>query len=134
MTRARTIWEEGREPGNRAVALAVALTLTAVVIDLPLEGHVGLFVDLVFVLACVAAAILVRPTDFFAVGVLPPLLMVGLFVLLAIVHRAAVGDPGDGAVQAVVTGLGRHCIALFVGYALTLGALAMRRHVLGIRL
>jgi hypothetical protein len=127
------VWEEGREPGNRVVALASALTLTAVVIDLPLQGHVGVLVDLVFVGACVAAALMVRPPDFFAVGVLPPLLMVGLFVLLAIVHRSAIGDPGDGLVQAIATGLARHCVALFVGYALTLGALAMRRRVLGLR-
>src|SRR5262249_19814191 len=73
--------------------------------------------------------LLVRQSDMFTVGVLPPLLMVGTFLLLAITRTASIARPDDGVVQAVVTGLGNHSIALTLGYALTLGALAMRRHV-----
>ena len=57
------------------------------------SGGVGLFFDLGFVALCLGLALAVRPTDFFVVGVLPPLIMVGVFVLLEAtrpgVHRAA---------------------------------------------
>lgn len=133
MTHARTIWEEGSEPGSRVVALATALALTAIALDLTVGHRVGLLFDLAFVALSVTAALLVRPPDMFVVGVLPPLLMVGAFLLVAITRVAAIASPGDGVVQAVVTGLGRHSIALFVGYGLCLGALAMRRHVAQVR-
>jgi hypothetical protein len=127
---ARTVWEEGREPGSRVVALFAALCLTEVVLELLAHGRLGIVFDLAFVAAAVLAALLVAPRDFFTIGVLPPLAMITLFLLLALVRRDAIADPGDGAVQAVVTGLGRHSVALFVGYALSLLALQQRRRVL----
>jgi hypothetical protein len=130
---ARTIWEEGREPGRRVVALAAALSLSAAALDIAVVGHLGLVYDVVFVLVSIATAILVRFDDLFTVGVLPPLLMVGVCLLLAITHATAIANPGDGVVQAVITGVARHGVALFVGYVLCLGCLAMRRHVVAIR-
>lgn len=130
MPHARTVWEEGREPGSRVIALFAALCLTETVLELAAHGHLGIVFDLVFVAAAVAAALLVAPRDFFTVGVLPPLGMVILFVLLAVVRRDAIADHGDNLVQAVVTGLGRHSVALFVGYALSLLALQQRRRML----
>lgn len=129
MTRATTIWEEGREPGSRVVALAAALVLTATVLDVAISAPLGLIFDLGFVALSLAAALMVRPPDMFTVGVLPPLLMVGDFLLLALTRTASIAQPGDGVVQAVISGLSHHSVALFVGYALCLGALAMRRHV-----
>lgn len=133
MTHARTLWEEGREPGSRVVALAAALALTAIALDLLLGSRVGLLFDIAFVALSLVAALLVRPPDMFVVGVLPPLLMTGTFLLVALTRAEAIASPGDGVVQAVVTGLGRHSVALFVGYGLCLGALAMRRHVAHVR-
>lgn len=133
MTHARTIWEEGREPGRRVVALGVALALTVAALDLELTGRMSLLFDLVFVGLSVVVALLVHPRDFFTVGVLPPLLMVGVFLLLALTKPGTIAHDGDGVVQAVVSGLGHHSISLFVGYALCLGCLAMRRHVLAQR-
>ena len=40
--------------------------------------------DVAFVLVCVAAALAVRPRDFFVIGVLPPLLMAGTVAVLAL--------------------------------------------------
>jgi len=134
MTHARTIWEEGREPGRRVVALAVALALTVAALDLELTGRMSLLFDLVFVLVSVVVALLVHPRDFFPVGVLPPLLMVGVFLLLALTRPESIAHRDDGVVQAVVSGLGHHSISLFVGYALCLGCLAVRRRVLAQRL
>ena len=82
VTQARTLWEEGREPGRQVVALGVAVALTVVIVDLALVGRVSLFFDLCFVVLCIGLALAVRPTDFFVVGVLPPLIMVGVFTLL----------------------------------------------------
>ncbi len=129
MTHARTLWEEGREPGPQVVALGVAAALTVVVVDLLLGAHIGLFFDLCFVALCVALALSVRPSDFFTVGVLPPLLMVGTFVLVGISRPSVIGDPDDGAVQSVITGLSEHSLALVVGYVLCLATLFVRQRV-----
>ena len=129
VTQARTLWEEGREPGRQVVALGVAVALTVVIVDLALVGRVSLFFDLCFITMCVALALAVRPTDFFTVGVLPPLIMVGVFTLLGFVRPEAIADPRDGVIQAVVSGLSHHSVALVVGYLLCLGCLALRQRL-----
>lgn len=129
VTHARTLWEEGREPGPQVVALGIALALSVVVVDLWLVGRVSLFFDLCFVVLCLGLALAVRPTDFFTVGVLPPMLMVGVFILLGLTSPHVIAHPDDGAVQAVVSGLATHSGALIVGYVLCLATLAVRQRV-----
>lgn len=124
----RTLWDGGREPGRQMVALAVALTLSAIVLDITLGQDLGLFFDLCFVALCVTIALQVRPRDFFTVGVLPPLVMLGGFVLLDLTRPEVLGDPKDGVVQSVVTGLAQHSGALVAGYLLCLVVLAVRHH------
>lgn len=124
----RTLWEEGREPGRQVIALAVALALSAVVLDVAMGTDLGLFFDLCFVALCVTIALQVRPGDFFTVGVLPPLLMLGVLVLLDVTRPEVLGDPKDGLVQSVVTGLAQHSGALIAGYLLCLVVLAIRHH------
>ena len=131
MSQRRTLWEEGREPGRQVVALGLALALTAVVLDQVIFGRVGVFFDVCYVLICVAMALAVRPEDFFTIGVLPPLLMVGVFTLLGATRPDVIADPSDGVIQAVVAGLGHHAAALVVGYGLCLAILAVRHRVLG---
>jgi hypothetical protein len=123
---ARTLWEEGHEPGRQMVALGLALTLTVAALDVGIGGSVGLFFDLSFVGVCVIVALLVRPEDFFTVGVLPPLIMLVVFVVVGISHRVAISRYDDGLVQAVITGLSHHAIALGAGYAACLICLAVR--------
>ncbi|MDN4160174.1 DUF6542 domain-containing protein [Nocardioides abyssi] len=130
MERARTLWEEGREPAFQVVALGLAVTLTAVVLDVWLLGDVGLLFDLCFVGLCVALALRVRPSDFFVVGVLPPLLMLVVFAMLGSTRPDTIAQPHDGAVQAVVSGLSTHSAALVVGYLLCLACLFVRQRVL----
>jgi hypothetical protein len=127
----RTLWEEGREPGRQVVVLGVAVSLSAVALDLALGGDLGLFFELCFVALCLGLALAVRPADFFTVGVLPPLLMVGVLLLLEITRPAVLGAPHDGAVQSLVTGLADHSGALVAGYVLTLATLALRHRVAG---
>jgi hypothetical protein len=130
VSHARTVWEEGREPGHQVVALGTAVALTAVLVDLVLTDEVGLLFDVAFVLLCIMLALVVRPDDFFTAGVLPPLLMVGVFTFLAFVEPATIADRDDGAVQAVVSGLSHHSEALVGGYLLCLAALLIRAQVL----
>jgi len=129
----RTLWEQGEEPGYEVAALAVALLLTATTIDLALAERLGLLFDLTFVTVCARAALMVRPADFFTVGVLPPLIMVGVFALLGTTRPEVIADPGDGVVQAVVSGLSHHSGALVAGYLLCLATLAVRQRVLAAR-
>jgi hypothetical protein len=123
----RTLWEEGRQPGRLVANAAGALVLLVVVLDLLVFSGVTVVFDVAFVLVCVAAALAVRPQDFFVIGVFPPLLMAGTVAVLALLTRSTVADPGDGFLQAVVSGLAHHAGSLVVGYALTLAILALRQ-------
>jgi len=122
----RTVWDEGREPGLQVVALGAAVALSAVLVDLALTDEVSVLFDVTFVALCLLLALDVRPADFFITGVLPPLLMVGVFVLLGVARPGTLGEPGDGAVQAVVSGLSHHSEALLVGYLVCLAVLGIR--------
>ena len=128
--RARTLWEEGREPGREVAALTVALLMTVTVIEVGFADRLGMLFDVVFIALCLYAALSVRPSDFFTVGVLPPLVMLGIVALLAVAEPTAVGHPTDGIGQATITGLSDHSLALVAGYLLSLVVLAVRRRVL----
>ena len=126
MSEARTLWEEGHEPGRQVVALGLALALTVVVLDVELGGGVGIGFDVAFVLVCLTVAMLVRPEDFFTAGVLPPLIMLTVMVLVALWHAAALTPVDTGLLSTVVTGLAHHALALGIGYAGCLVCLAVR--------
>jgi hypothetical protein len=123
----RAIWDDGREPGRAVVALGVAVALSAIVVNVAMVGRVTMFFDLWFVLLSLGLALLVRQRDFFTVGVLPPLIMVGAFAVLAVDRPGAIANPDDGVVQAVVSGLAHHSVALVCGYALCLMTLFARQ-------
>jgi hypothetical protein len=128
VTQADAFWAAGREPGRQVVSLGVAATLTAVSIDVFLAGRLTFFFDLCFVVLCLGLAALVRRRDFFLVALLPPLLMTAVFGFVALVARDAIAEPTDSVLQAVISGVATHGIALFLGYALCLGWLAWRLH------
>jgi hypothetical protein len=123
----RTLWEEGRKPGQFVASAAGLLVLASVLVDLLAFDDLTLVFDIAFVLACVAAALAVRPRDFFVIGVYPPLLMACTVAFLAVLDPGAVAEPADGFLQAVVSGLAHHSGFLVLGYALTLGILALRQ-------
>jgi len=125
----RTIWDEGRENGRAVVALGAAVALSAIAVNLAMVGRVSMFFDLWFVVLCLGLALLVHPRDFFTVGVLPPLIMLGAFVVLAAGRPEAIASPRDGIVQAVVSGLAHHSVALIAGYALCLVTLLFRQRL-----
>ena len=120
------LWE-GNAPGSEVVALSSAVVLTVAAVEVMMVGHLKLFFDLCFVVVCLGAALMVRPRDFFTVGVLPPLLMLGTMVIVALNGPKVIAAPHDGVVQAVVTGLAHHSLALFAGYAVCLVTLLVRQ-------
>ncbi|MGF9754372.1 DUF6542 domain-containing protein [Microvirga sp. 0TCS3.31] len=128
MTRAHTWWQVGQEPGRQVVSLGIALALTAVALDVLLVGSLTLFFDLCFMVVCLGLAALVRRQDFYLVALLPPVLLVVVLGFVAAVARDAIADPRDSFLQAVVSGVVTHGVALFIGYALCLGWLGWRLH------
>jgi hypothetical protein len=123
----RAIWDDGREPGRAVVALGVAVALSAIVVNVAMVGRVTMFFDLWFILLSLGLALLVRQRDLFTVGVLPPLIMVGAFAVLALDRPGAIANSDDGLVQAVISGLAHHSVALVCGYALCLVTLFARQ-------
>ena len=130
VTRAPTLWEEGTEPGRKVVLLGAVATFTLLLLDLALNESATILFDLGFVLACVTAALMVRPADFFTIGVYPPLLMLGSFWLVALFRPDSIAREQDSAFQAVISGLAHHAGALLTGYGLCLACLAVRQKVL----
>jgi hypothetical protein len=115
--------------GSRVTRLSVLAGLAVLAVNLAIFGRLNLFFDIGFVLVCLGAALAVHPRDFFRVGVLPPLLLLGFITLVALVHRAWIAEAGDGLVQAVVSGLAHRASALLTGYLLVLAVLAIRQRV-----
>jgi hypothetical protein len=115
--------------GSRVTRLAALAGVLVLSIDLAVNGHPSILFDVGFVVICVGAALAVRPSDFFRVGVLPPLLLLGLMTLAAVLHRAWLGPASDGILQAVVSGLAHRASGLLTAYLLTLAVLAIRQQV-----
>ncbi len=121
------MWSDGLEPGRQAVALGIAAVLTIVAINVLLVGRLSFFFDLCFIVLCLGLALVVKPHDFFTVGVLPPLMMLAVVALLGAVAPETVAAKDDGIVQSIVSGLAHHSGALVAGYAVCLGTLALRQ-------
>ncbi len=115
--------------GSRVTRLAVLASLVVLVLDLAITRQLTVIFDIGFVLVCVGAALAVHPRDFFHIGVLPPLLLLGLISLVAIANRGWVAESGDGFVQAVVSGLAHRATGLLAAYLLALAVLVIRQRV-----
>ena len=115
--------------GSRVTRLAVLAGLVVLLLDLAITQQLSVIFDIGFVLVCMGAALAVHPRDFFHIGVLPPLLLLGLISLVAIIDSDWVAEPGDGFVQAVVSGLAHRATGLLAAYLLALGVLAIRQRV-----
>jgi hypothetical protein len=119
--------------GGRVTRLAVTTCVLLVAADLLVTGHLGWIFDLGFVAMCIGAALAVHPRGFFRVGVMPPFLLLGISLFLAVADRRAVALANDTFVQAVVSGLAHHSGALFAGVVNTLVVLAIRHRVTHLR-
>jgi len=106
------------------IVLGTLLLSGATWLEVSLTDRLGLFFALCFVLTVLTAALLVRSEGFYAVGVLPPLLMVAVLVAVAWSAPQAIQAPGlaveAGTVQRVIAGIVNHATPLAVGHALVL--------------
>jgi hypothetical protein len=124
------LWEEGRWSGDRVTRIAALSCLTLLGLDLLIGPGLGALFGVGFVLVCTGAALAVRPSDFFHVGVLPPPLLLGSACVGAAVARADVAAPGDGYLQAVIAVLASCSGVLLLGYLAAAAVLAVRHRVL----
>jgi len=127
---APTLWQEGHWSGDRVIRLSISLCVVAVIADTVATGRLDWIFDIAFVAVCIGAALAVRPGDFFTVGVLPPLLLLGCAIGLSVVARQTVASASDSFVQGVVSTLAGHSAGLAAGYLLSLLVLAIRQRVI----
>ncbi len=126
---APTLWEEGRWSGRRVTRFSMLASALLVAADLAATGRLERIFDSGFIVLCVGMALAIRPQDFFRVGVLPPMLLLGVCVTLGLGHRASIAAADDGLVQSVISGLAHHSGPLLAGYALALAVLGIRSRV-----
>ncbi|MPZ95223.1 MAG: hypothetical protein GEU96_10005 [Propionibacteriales bacterium] len=104
-------------PPASVVVLALLSTSTIAVVDRGLTGRLSQFFDLSFVLVCIVAALAVRRSGLFTVGVLPPLLMGGVFAVFTVVDPGTLTADHLAFASTVLTGLAHHAAALVAGHA-----------------
>ena len=126
MTPAPAPWIHGTEPVRRLWALGAALTLTAVGIDQIFGGQLSLFFDVCFIAICALLAWRVQHGGFYAAAWMPPGLLFGTVLFLAMTSPAMVADEGDGTIQALVSGLAHHSVGLAGGFAVAVAVLQWR--------
>ena len=120
-------WLQGTEPGRQVAALGLALVLTLVVIDYLLVGRLSFFFDLSCSTVCLYLAVRIEDDSLYLAAILPPVLFISVVLLLGAIAPEMVAEADDGVIQAFVTGFATHSVALVVGWALALLALAGRR-------
>lgn len=115
------------------IALGGLLLAGATWLHVTLTDRLGLFFSCCFVLTCLTTVLLVRSNGFFAVGVLPPLLMLGILAAVAVLAPTHIDAPGladdAGLVPRVVAGLVGHAGGLVIGHAAVLGIIGARIRV-----
>ncbi|MGH3454886.1 MAG: DUF6542 domain-containing protein [Nocardioidaceae bacterium] len=112
------------------VTLSVACTVGAATLQLLLTDALGAFFGICFVLTSLTAALMVRSDGFFVVGVLPPLLLVGVLTAVAVIVPSGIDAPGladdAGLVQRVIAGIVSQAGALVIGHAGAIAVLGLR--------
>ncbi|TXL61491.1 DUF6542 domain-containing protein [Aeromicrobium terrae] len=112
-----------------AVTMACATLGVVTVLDL-LDGRLGIVFSIGFVLAAVTAPVSVESRGLLPTGVLPPVLLVGALMLVAVVNSDALVvdglSPDVGAFGRLVASVVDHGIVLVVGHGLALAAIVAR--------
>lgn len=112
------------------IVLTVVLLAAGTALEVWLTDRLGLFFAVCFVLTVLTAALLVRTNGFYAVGVLPPVLMLAALSAVAWLAPLAIEAPGlvvdAGAVQRVIAGVVNHATPLAIGHGLVLLVIGAR--------
>jgi len=110
----------------QVVAGAVVATAAVVAFDVALTARLSMFFDLCFVLVGLWAALVVRRSGLYAVGVLPPLLLGAVVAFLAVTMPAALTASHLAFVSTWLTGLAHHGVALGATHVLVLAIVGLR--------
>ena len=120
-----------RDLGARqAIVIACAAMTAIAILDVVVDGKLGTLYSVGFILIAVTTPLSVDVRSLFAPGILPPLLMIGVILIFAIVAPSAI--PADGLVssagtlQRLIAGIIDQATALVVGHLLALGVIALR--------
>lgn len=113
-----------------AVLVSAIGVVGAAALQLLLTDRLGIFFGICFVLASLTAALTVRSDGFFTVGILPPLLLLGVLTAVASIRPSAIDAPGladdAGLVQRVIAGVVSQAAALVIGHGLAIAVLGVR--------
>lgn len=130
---ARAPWVGAEPPVGLVVGPAALLLQVVAFAEIQLRGTVGIGTGVALVLVAVAAALAVRIRDLFTAGVLPPLLLVAVLVVVAVVQPAGIRvtelDPTASVPQRVIAGFVDLAGALVMAHALALVLVALRMRV-----
>lgn len=122
----RTAGRDPLLPGRAVVILALLTTTTLALLDRAWTGRLSQFFDLSFVLVCVLAALAVRRSGLFTVGVLPPLVLAAVFAILAVLDPATLTAQHVAVISTVLAALAHHAAALLAGHGSALAILVAR--------
>ncbi|MCD9153698.1 DUF6542 domain-containing protein [Aeromicrobium duanguangcaii] len=114
----------------RAAVVCSVLGLAAVTgLDL-LDGRLGPAFSVAFVLVVVSAATAVQERGFFTVGILPPVLLVGALLVVALLAPDAIvitGLPeGTGVFGRTLSATIAHGVPLLIGHAVAIAVIVGR--------
>jgi uncharacterized protein DUF6542 len=114
---------------GQAVALACGALAAVTALDLA-DGRLGFLFSLGFVLAVATAPLSVDIRSLLATGVMPPVLLIGALVVVAVVAPDAIvvdGLPADaGSFARALAAVIDHGITLVVGHVLALAGIGVR--------
>lgn len=113
-------------PGRAVVFLALLSTASLALLDRSWTGRLSQFFDLCFVLVCIVAALAVRRSGLFTVGVTPPLVLVTVLSAFTIVDPATLTAEHLAFISTLLTGLAHHAAALVAGHGSALAILVAR--------
>ena len=112
------------------VTVSAACVLGAAAVQLLLTDALGLFFGACFVLTSITAALVVRTDGFFVVGVLPPLLLIGVLTTVGVADPSAIDAPGlaedAGLLQRVIAGIVSQAGALVIGHGAAIAVIGLR--------
>lgn len=132
MTQSRTPVALSRHDltAQQAIVLACSAMAIVTILDVMADGRIGLLFSVGFILIAVTTPLSVDVRSLFAPGILPPLLMIGAILAVAILHPSAITSDGlsssAGALQRLIAGIIDQATALVVGHLLALGVIALR--------
>ena len=130
-------WVDAEPPVKQVLVVGASALLAAAFLEILLLDTVGVLVGLCLVAVSVGTALTVRPRDLFSAGVLPPLLLVGLLTVVAVLYPGGIDvsrlSASASIAQRVIAGFVDLAGALVVAHALALLVVALRVRVTRLR-